>query len=151
MKVYFYLLMTIILLLGCSSGTHPEDTDFILPDSNLVYARDIYPMFDAKCGFESGCHSPTDNRDQGLSYGDISNVEMLVAYRLSQTDEKLVNRLLHSHQTLTIAETAPLYIILNSGYLNAGVERMPPASLGKKRLTDNQLKGIRQWILEGAR
>ena len=61
--LYFSICLLFFLFLNTScsdEGTNPNDKKFILPDSNLSFLEHIEPLFNARCGLESGCHSPTD-------------------------------------------------------------------------------------------
>lgn len=129
------------------SGTRPEDIDFVLPDSNLSFINDIKPMFEAKCGFGSECHSP-ENTERKLSYITLTTRIDLLNYRLSTgTGEKLVNIDVHIQNP----EAAPLYRILKEGYPVQVNDQMPPPLLNRSPLNDNQLSGVKQWIKEGAK
>jgi hypothetical protein len=103
-------------------------------------------MFEAKCGFDGGCHSPTDT-DSKLFYSVLITKTALMNYQLSSNGEKLVDLSIHRKNP----HLAPLYLIVKEGYPNAPQDRMPPYELNYERLTDNQINGIKQWIKEGAR
>jgi len=127
-------------------GTHPEDVAFVLPDSNLSFYSHIEPMFEAKCGFDAGCHSPTDTENY-LFYGELITKTALMNHQLSSNGEKLVDLNIHR----TNPHLAPLYLIVKEGYPRSPQDRMPPYYLNRAPLTENQINGIRQWIKEGAK
>jgi hypothetical protein len=105
------------------TGTGPPSVVF--PDSNISYHAQVQPLFDQGCTFTGGCHGG-ENPASGLS--------------------------LESYQRLTervgiVVPGVPDESILQlriDGRLNP---RMP---LNRPVLTDNQIKGIRRWIFEGA-
>jgi len=144
-----YKLLTILciglcffLLMQCSdTGTPPEELEFVFPDSNISFIEHVQPMFEAKCGIESGCHSP-GNTEIRFTYAELVSRIGVINHRLP-SGEVLVDLALHQKNP----ELAPLYLILLEGYPSPD-DRMPP--LGRTPLNDNQLNGIRQWIKEGA-
>jgi hypothetical protein len=141
-----YFWIAAIFITACSdSGTRPDELEFVLPESDLHYIEDIQDMFIAKCGFESGCHSAADI-DNGLMYVHLTNRNALINYSLSANSVKLVNLNIHRQNP----QLAPLYLILKEGYPIVGDNKMPPPYLNRAPLNDNQLKGILQWIREGA-
>ena len=141
--IFFGVVCGFIFLFSCSEGTNPNDKKFVLPEKDLSFYDDIEPLFNARCGLESGCHSPTDNNH--LLYPDLVNRDGLVYHPLSTTGEQLVN--------LDVDPINPqssiLYLILYEGYPTEYYDQMPPPSI-KEPLTTNQLNGIKQWIREGA-
>ncbi len=145
-----YFFFTIILLVigtfSCTDkGTHPEDKEFVLPDKNVSFIEHIQPMFEAKCGFDAGCHSPTDT-EQRFLYVELINRNGVIDHILTSTGEKLVNLPTDPKNP----ESAPLYLILKEGYPRVVDDMMPPPWLNREPLNENQLNGIKQWIKEGA-
>ncbi len=153
-KNYWVLILTALCFIvflnqNCKeSGTRPEDIEFVLPDSNLSFIDDIKPMFEAKCGFGSDCHSP-ENTESRLLYITLISRMALLDHELtrSSTDEKLVNLALHIQNP----EAAPLYRILKEGYPPLVNDQMPPLSFNRSPLNENQLNSVKQWIKEGAK
>ena len=141
------LLMVVTLhTYSCSEeGTNPENEKFVLPDSNISFYEDIEPMLQVRCGLESGCHSPTDI-DNRLLYTVLVNKISLINHQI-RNGERLVDLSIHR----TNPEIAPLYLILSEGYPEPFYDQMPPPVLNRNPLTDNQIKGIKQWIREGAK
>lgn len=146
-SLLFFISLLIIQFLhnGCSDeGTNPNDKKFVFPDSNVSFYEHIEPMFNARCGLESGCHSITDTQNP-LLYNDLVIRDALIYHLLSSTGEQLVDLSVHESNP----HLAPLYLILIEGYPETFVNQMPPPTL-KEPLNNNQLNGIRQWISEGA-
>ncbi|MEJ2545090.1 MAG: hypothetical protein P8Y99_13570 [Calditrichaceae bacterium] len=142
---YLFLLGIItglIYLLSCSEGTNPKDKKFELPEKDLSFYEDIEPLFNARCGLESGCHSPTDYTNP-LLYTELVTRDGLVYHQLSSTGQQLVDL---ENDPLN-PESAILYLILYEGYPDVE-DIMPPFPYD--RLTTNQLNGIKQWIREEA-
>jgi len=136
------LLTAVFSILRCSdSGTSPDDMQFVFPDSNISFVDHIQPMFEVKCGTESGCHSP-GNTNIRFTYSELISRIGVINHRLP-SGEVLVNLAIHQKHP----DLAPLYLILLEGYPNQD-NHMPP--LNRPALNDNQLNGIRQWIKEGA-
>lgn len=143
--IFCTLLISIsIMILSCSEGTNPNDQKFVLPDSNLSFYDDVQPLFVARCGTETGCHSPTDI-DNPLLYNDLISRDGLVYYQLSSNGRQLVD--------LTVDPLNPgqsvLYLILYEGYPTEYYDQMPPPAT-RETLNANQLNGIKEWIREGA-
>ncbi len=131
---------------ACSKGTPPDETQFVIPDSNISFYKDIEPMLEYKCGFETGCHSSLDTENH-LLYGELINKVALMNHRLSSTGERLVNLSIHQKDP----QSAPLYLIVKEGYPRSPEDRMPPYLSNRAPLTDNQIEGIKNWIAEGAK
>jgi len=136
------LMFPVFLTISCEDkGTNPIDQEYVIPESDISYYEDLQPMFNGKCGYGSRCHS-ADNADNILFFTDK---EIFMDYAVSRTGEKLVDLTLHKDNP----RLAPLYLIVKEGY--AGIERMPPITLGREWLNKNQIDGIEQWISEGAK
>lgn len=129
------------MLYCCASGTAPDEMDFVFPDSNISFIEHVQPMFEVKCGIESGCHSP-GNTNIRFTYSKLISRIGVINHSLPN-GEQLVNLAIHQKNP----ELAPLYLILLEGYPESD-DRMPP--FNRVPLNDNQLNGIRQWIKEGA-
>ncbi len=135
------IIMSIILMQSCDSGTNPADIDYVLPEKNLSYYDDLQPMFNGKCAFESGCHG-TDNPELFINFDQKNDV---MNYRFRVTGEKLVDIV----RDLPNPELSPLYLIVTEGYFSyKEIKRMP---LDRNRLPQNNTDGIKQWIKEGAK
>ena len=141
--IFLGIISGFLYMLSCSEGTNPIDKKFVLPDSGLSFYDDIEPLFNARCGLESGCHSPTD--DNPLLYSELTNRIALIYHQLSSTSQQLVD--------LEVDPSNPqnsiLYLILYEGYPTPYDDQMPPPAL-REPLNKNQLNGIAQWIREGA-
>ncbi|MBD3223405.1 MAG: hypothetical protein GF313_01645 [Caldithrix sp.] len=126
------------------TGTRPDQKEFILPEEGVTFVDHIQPMFEAKCGFESGCHSPSDT-DNRLLYVELTNRDGLINHEI-RTGQKLVNLVVHKSNP----DIAPLYLILLEGYPTPFDDKMPPVFSNIQPLNENQLQGVLQWIREGA-
>ncbi len=138
------IIMIFIMLLSCSEGTNPDDKKFVLPDKDLSFYDHIEPLFNVRCGMESGCHSPTDISNP-LLYNDLVSRNGIVYHQLSSTGEQLINVEIDSLNP----QSSVLYRILYEGYPEEYYDQMPPPAT-KEPLNSNQLNGIKQWIREGA-
>jgi hypothetical protein len=112
-------------------GTNPADHVFNLPDSNLTYIDHIQPLFTAKCGSHSGCHSPADQAG-GL---DLTDYQSIRQHIVSGSIPLVIDG---------NGENSPLYRILLDSYLN--IPRMP---LDGPYLNTNNSNGVKIWIDEG--
>jgi hypothetical protein len=140
-----FLLIQVSINACSEGGTNPEDEKFILPDSNLSFYDDVEPLFQVRCGLESGCHSPSDI-DNRLLYTVLVNKIALMNHQLR--DGK---RLVFLDEDMQNPDNAPLYLVVLEGYPEPFYDKMPPPWDNKKPLTDNQINGIKQWIREGAK
>jgi hypothetical protein len=138
----FVGLVTFILLnLSCSESTNPNDKNFVLPESNLSFYDDIEPLFNARCGLESDCHSPT-NIDNRLLYNDLISRNGIVYHQLSSGEQLVVVEIDSINP-----QNSVLFLILSEGYPDYN-DLMPP--FPRDKLNSNQLLGTKQWIREGA-
>lgn len=118
----------IFLYSGCKDTITGSQLDQrVIPDSNVSYSQNIQPVFDLKCS-NSGCH------DDGSMAGGLS----LSTWANTTADPGIVfpGKPDNSRLVWTIEHYA-------------SVPPMPP--VGYPTLTQNQIKGIRTWIQEGAK
>jgi len=130
MKKIYIILFTLCMLFinyyGCKDEITGEDLDkVVIPDTLVSYIKYIQPVFNIKCTF-SGCHDDI-TRAKNLSLTTWSNAR--VAGIVNPGDP----------------ETSRMVWAVEG---RLGATLMPP--LGYPALTANQVRGIRQWILEGA-
>lgn len=113
-----------ILILACDDT---KITDPIIPNENVSYSQDIQPIFNNHCN-NSGCHNSQDNAGEIslTSWGELRGDPFLVIP--GYPDESL------------------LYLSVSGGSVNI----MPPPFGTSRPLSNNQINGIRTWILEGA-
>jgi hypothetical protein len=140
-------LFFILFLVFCSDGgLAPYEKDFVFPAKNISFYSHIQPMIDAKCGIGSGCHNagtPTNL----LFYNTLEN---FINHRVGKTEPRLllvdpdIDR--YNPQNSTLYQL--LTVDFDKQYL--GYERMPPLSFGRDKLSEEELRGVRQWIQEGA-
>jgi hypothetical protein len=122
----------VLLIAACKDkGTNPEDQVFNLPDSNLTYIDHIKPLFVSKCASRSGCHATSD-QEGGL---DLTDYQAIRLHLINGTVP-----LVFSGE----GATSPLYLILQSSYLN--IPRMP---LDGPYLNSNNTNAVKVWIDEG--
>jgi hypothetical protein len=120
------LILLMVAAWSCKDNvTDNGPPDIVFPDSNVSYNGLIQPLFNQACTFTGGCHGGEDP-----------------AAALS----------LESYQRLTdrvgiVVPGSPDESILQLRIDGRLTPRMP---LNRPVLTDNQINGIRVWILEGA-
>lgn len=124
---YLYWLGVVVCTffsLTCDEEANNPD-EIVFPDSNVSYGRHVEPLFSRTCIF-SVCHSST-GRAGGLSLETYSDAifQPGVIIPRNPDDSRLIRRV--------------------EG--RDGLIRMP---MNLPPLSDAQIKGLRQWILEGA-
>jgi hypothetical protein len=114
-------LAIIIFLAGCDDNAISSPTDVIFPDSNVSYAAHVAPFLTLGCNM-SGCHDAprTENRNIVLTSWSAVRGDVRVINQPGDTNAGLV-------QVLYGKVFHPL--------IQAG---------------DNQRRGIRRWVIEGA-
>lgn len=102
-------------------------TDIIIPDENVDYSLHIQPLFNEHCN-NSGCHNSEDNAGgiRLTSYGELFAVPFLIIP--GSPDE------------------SQLFLAVDGQSVNF----MPPPYGNSVPLSENNIQGIRTWILEGA-
>ncbi len=122
------LFIASVIFLSCDDTLNESNIDnVIIPDKNVSYNEYIQPVLTIKCS-TSGCHND-ESMAGGYSVTSWSNV----------VTPGIVNP--------GNVETSILVWRIEG----IGVEIMPPiGNLLSKPLTENQIKGIRTWIEEGA-
>jgi hypothetical protein len=130
------------LFFFCSDqGVSPDRANYVIPEENVRYYKDLQPMFNGKCGFESQCHSPENPVNQ--LYFDSN--EGFYTYIISRTGDQLVDPIVHKENP----NFAPLVILLSEQY--ADYDRKHPSGYGREPLNSNQINGVKTWISEGCR
>jgi hypothetical protein len=113
---------------GCKDNNPISNlSDIVFPDSAVSYSRHVQPLFQQRCAF-STCHAGSS-----------------AAAGLDLTSPSYHNLLNHQPRLVTSGE--PDNSLLVQRLEGTVGPRMPLNSLP---LTQNQIRGIRRWILEGA-
>jgi len=99
--------------------------DIVFPDSNISYNALIQPLFDKGCALSGGCHA-----------GEFPAADLSLESYLRLTDRVGI-----------VVPGSPDESVLQLRIEGRITPRMP---LNRPALTDNQIQGIRRWILEGA-
>ncbi|MBI2619756.1 MAG: hypothetical protein HYW57_06715 [Ignavibacteriales bacterium] len=123
----FLVPLILILALGCKDEFPSEQdfSNFLFPDSSVSYGLHVQKLFDARCiRCHNGSHPQTDLDLISPSYNKLMNYQPRLVLTRDPDNSILIQRL-------------------------AGVitPRMP---LNATPITENQLNGMRQWVLEGA-
>lgn len=115
------------LIASCSDDSNPvrRIEDIVFPETNISYNRHIQPLFNIACA-TSGCHD-VKTKASNLDLSDYIGIKQRF-YDVVIPGDTSLSRLLWS------IEGRP------------GSVPMPPQGY----LTANQLRGFRQWIIEGA-
>ena len=118
-----------ISLISCDdTGINNDIDNIIIPSQNVSYAQYIQPVFNYKCT-NSACHN-SETRASGL---DLTTWSGTVA------DPLVVSP--------GFPETSKIIWAVEG---NSGSSPMPPPYGSVPPLTENQIEGLRTWILEGA-
>ncbi len=117
----------VALVVPSCKDQQARTSSIILPDSNLSYSRDIDPLFAQTC-LGSQCHSGSSPA-QGLDLVPPS-YSKLIFFNPPLVQPRDTNSLLLQR-------------------INGRIPPLMPPSPGY--LTENQVHGIREWILEGAK
>lgn len=125
LNILLVVIFLITVFMSCD-GTGPVDIP--IPEKNVSYSVDIQPLFNKRCN-NSGCHNSEDRAGSVslTSYGDLFATPFLVIP--GSPDE--------SHLYLSVSAQL--------------VQIMPPPYGNVRPLNENQINGIKTWILEGAK
>ncbi len=122
-----FVIAAVLLVPSCKDQTS-RTSNLVLPDSNLSYSRDIEPLFAQTC-LGSQCHSGTSPA-RGLDLTPPSYQSLMY------------------HNPTLVAPGAPDNSLLVQRLDGTFAPIMPS---NQNPLTSNQIKGVRQWIKEGAK
>jgi hypothetical protein len=131
--IRFFLLLSLIVVISWASWSCKDEisdnggADIVFPNTNVSYGNHVEPLFYRTCAY-SPCHSEETMAD-GLSletYQSAISSKPGVIVPLDTANSRLIWRVEGTH----------------------GLIRMP---YDRSPLTANQIKGLRTWILEGAR
>lgn len=125
MKTLFLLLL-LFFSAGCDDTTTNIDNE-VIPDSNVSYSQHIQPIFNAKC---INCHGA----------GTIESGLDLTTWAGTTADPSIVFP--------GEPENSKLVWSIEG---NPAVSPMPPIGTSYRPLTDNQIRGVKTWIAEGAK
>lgn len=123
-----FLFFTLFFIVSCDDTLTVEDVDSKpMPQSNISFSQNIYPILQVKCAF-SGCHA-SSNPAQGLDLSTYSGVtaDPNIVFPGEPDLSKLI---------WAIEGRPP-------------IEPMPPIGYARP-VTNEQLRGIKTWIEEGA-
>ncbi len=138
MKKYYYFAGLGAVLLGlvfssCKNVLGPSSsTPIVFPASNVSYTKQVQPLFDQKCNVP-GCHdSQTQAGNPPLDLSDQNGYTSLITTPgIVVHGDTLDSELIES-----VEGRMPL---------------MPPPLSGISALNQNQINGLKTWIMEGAK
>lgn len=122
-----FLIAGMILFSSCKDDSNPVSKieDVVFPETNISYYRHIQPLFNIACA-TSGCHD-IQTKASNLDLSDYSGIKQRF-YDVVIPGDTILSRLIWSIEG------------------QAQVAAMPPQGT----LTRNQIRGFKQWIMEGA-
>ncbi len=121
-------LIVLICLASCRDTSNPITNDIVFPDSNVSYYRQVQPLFYNACA-TAACHDRATDENKHLDltyYQGLKNGDFPIVYARDTTTSILVWCI----EWRDIPNVYP----------------MPRT----KQLSQNQIKGIKRWIMEGA-
>jgi hypothetical protein len=127
MKKIALIFLMLLTFISCDDTLTVQDVDNRkIPDKNVSFSQDIYPVFQVKC---ISCHNAT-NPDGGLD---------LTSYSAATADFNIIfpGNPDNSRIVWAIEGNRP------------PIQPMPPVGYSRP-FNDNQRQGIRTWITEGA-
>jgi hypothetical protein len=131
LPVVLLCVVLVMLALTCKDQiSGPELSQIVFPAKNVSYHNHVQPLFDRGCGGQSSaCHGSDTFNDQNPFALDVY--------------EHAVN----PYSRFWILPGDP-----DHSNMNHEVEQKPPVMppRGQPQLSANQIKGLRQWVLEGA-
>ncbi len=121
------LLSSSLFNLACEDDTTEEKVnEIVFPETNVSYGKHVQPLFDRACAF-AGCHGPdTFLERNGFSLDSYQN---------------MMNRI----DIVTPGDPENSKLIWRVEGTNG--QQMP---LYRQPLNDNQKRGLRRWVAEGA-
>lgn len=114
-----------LFFVGCEKPNTPNDEEIIFPEKKISYYKHVQPLFFKNCVYSS-CHE---------QFTRASNLD-LTSY----------SSLLLRFNDVIIPKDTTMSRIVWRIEGRVGFLPMPPT----KKLTENQIKGIKIWIMEGA-
>ena len=118
----------IIVLSSCKDTSNSVSTldEIVFPATDISYEKQVQPLFNVGCAI-TGCHDKATNQNKNLDRTSFAGVRSNFGVVIpgDTTNSRLIWNI----------EARP------------GYAPMPPA----KPLSQNQIQGLKRWILEGAK
>ena len=127
----------VVGLVACRDTSNPVTKldEIVFPDSNISYAKQVQPLFFAACAGAS-CHE--NARKGNTENGGNDNLDLTLYAGLWRADYTIITPPDTSNSILIwCIEWRPI----------VNVYPMPPT----KQLSQNQIRGMKRWIFEGAK
>lgn len=129
------VMIVLIGIASCKDTSNPitKIDEIVFPDSNISYNKQVQPLFNVGCVF-AGCHDRAreGNEENGGNY----NLDLTYYAGLWNGKPGVVNA----------GDTTNSRLVWSIEW-RPGPKPMPPS----KRLSENQTRGLKRWILEGAK
>jgi hypothetical protein len=120
--------VSLFIFTSCDDTLTVENVDDKpMPDKNISFSQNIYPIFQVKCAF-SGCHASPNPAD-GIDLSTWANVT--------------------ANPNIVFPGEADLSRLVWAIEGRAGISPMPVVGYSRP-VTTKQLQGIKTWINEGA-
>jgi hypothetical protein len=122
--IFLFLLFLSITFLACSNTTNNINENIVFPDSKIDFTLQVQPFLKYNCAY-SGCHS-SFSKSAGLSLEDYFSIMSYPGLVIpNNPDASILNQILENR----LPHTTYFY---------------------RGNITQNQIQGMRQWVLEGA-
>lgn len=121
------IILALSLMIGCSESTVTDPKDIIFPDTSVSYQKHVEPFMRLTCAYQ-GCHS-SNSLAAGLALDDwFSMINAMSGNFIipGKPDNSVLNQMLEG--------------------------KFPHVyeNIWRPRINDDQIKGMRQWVVEGA-
>ncbi len=114
---------------NCKDSVTDNGANIVFPDANVSYGKQVEPLFLSACAIP-GCHTSADKDNAGglslETYQEATSVPLVII-----PGDTVNSRLVWSLDGRN------------------GTVKMPP--VGRSGLTANQIRGLKVWVLEGAK
>ncbi|MBK7629606.1 MAG: hypothetical protein IPJ23_02600 [Ignavibacteriales bacterium] len=130
-KIIKHIIITVLAIIFFTSCDDTLTIDNVddkpMPDKNISFSQNIYPILQVKCAF-SGCHA-SPNAADGIDLSTWANVT--------------------ANPNIVFPGEPDLSRLVWAIEGRAGISPMPPVGYARP-VTATQLQGIKTWINEGA-
>ena len=130
-SVPFIILLIVIINLSCDDGPPAADANqIVFPETNVKFGTHVQPLFDRACAFPGTCHGADTYDEHGFTLDSYSGLFPGAARQMVFPGDP-------SH--------SPLILSIEGNY-----QSQPRMPLNLAPLNDNQIRGLKRWIAEGA-
>ena len=140
-NIFIVLLFSYLFFFCSDTGVSPDQANYVIPDKDVSYYRDLQPMFNGKCGFGSNCHSG-ENPYNALFF---NSKEGFMNYTISFNGDPLIDLAKDQENP----DNSTILNLLKGTYATFTLPH--PSEYNREPLNSNQINGIKIWISEGCK